>query len=165
LANAGVAPPNFATSVGQFRALIGDTDAIGIDAGIGEYVWFSDEEINAFLTMYSDNVKSAAARALYTIAGSQALLLKKWSADDLHVDGAAIAEALRKQAKDLQDEVAAGDAAVDFWAISYPGQTTEYVPEGFPVPLPLRGREGDSGYGGDEGETWYIDEDGYIVNG
>lgn len=164
MANLGIAPPNYATAVGQFRALLGDTDAINIASGSGEYVWFGDEEINAFLTMYSDNVKSAAARALYTIAGSQALLLKKWSADDLHVDGAAIAEALRKQAKDLQDEVAAGDAAIDFFQISYPGQATTYVPEGIPIPLPLIGREGENGYDSPE-DDWYIDEDGYIVNG
>jgi hypothetical protein len=163
LANAGVAPPNFSTNVGLFRALIGDTDAIDINTGVGEYVWFSDEDINAFLTVYSDNVKRAAARALYTVASSQALILKKFRTDDLQVDGAAIAEALRKQANDLMAEADADVAGADFFQISYPGRDKTYVPEGFPVPLPIYGREGENGYG-DEGGDWYIDPNGYIVD-
>jgi hypothetical protein len=163
LANQGVAPPNFSTQVGLFRALIGDTDALNIASGNGEYAWFSDEDITAFLSVYS-NVKAAAARALYTVASSQALLLKKFSTDDLHVDGAAIAEALRKQAADLMAEATAEAENADIFVLSYPGRDKTYVPEGFPVPLPIYGREGENGYG-DEGGDWYIDEDGYIVNG
>lgn len=135
-ANQGIAPPDFTTATGQFRALLGDTDAVNVDigTGVGEYVWFSDDEVGAFLGLYGDNPKLAAARALITIAGSQALLLKKWSADDLSVDGAAIAETLRRQAKDLRDEVAAGDAAVDIFVISTPGENVEMVPAWVPFP-------------------------------
>lgn len=162
MTNEGVAPPNFSNTTGQFRALIGDTDAINVALGVGEYVWFSDSEIGAFLGLYSDNPKRAAARALLTIAGSQALLLKKWSADDLSVDGAAIAEALRKQAKDLQDEADAGDASIDIFQISFPAREKVFVPEGFPVPFPLVGRE--AIFPGSS-EGWYVDGDGYIVGG
>lgn len=165
--NEGVAPPDFASTTGQFRALLGDTDAVNIISGLGEYVWFSDAEIAAFLGLYADNPKRAAARALLTIAGSQALLLKKWSADDLSVDGAAIAEALRKMAKDLQDEADAGDNSIDIFEISYPGRNVELVPEGFPVPYPLIGRvvPGYSGIGS-SGDTddWGVNPDGYIVD-
>lgn len=168
--NEGVAPPDFTSTTGQFRALLGDTDAVNIISGIGEYVWFSDAEIVAFLGMYSDNPKRAAARALLTIAGSQALLLKKWSADDLHVDGAAIAEALRKMAKDLQDEADAGDAAIDIFEISYPGGNVELIPEGTAM-LGARWGRGTDGYWQlvppgvvSDGSDWYIDGDGYIVD-
>lgn len=164
--NEGVAPPDFASTTGQFRALIGDTDAVNIVAGVGEYVWFGDDEIAAFLGMYADSPKRAAARALLTIAGSQALLLKKWSADDLHVDGAAIAEALRKMAKDLQDEADAGDAAIDIFEISYPGQNAKLIPEGLAAAFGARWGRGVDGFwrltplGSSD---WAIDQDGYIV--
>jgi hypothetical protein len=39
-----------------------------------------------------------------TIAGSQALLLKSWSSDDLTVNGDKIAESLRKIAAQLREE-------------------------------------------------------------
>lgn len=169
--NEGVSPPNYATTTGQFRALVGDTGAINVISGIGEYVWFSDEEIGAFLSIYGNNPKRAAARALLTIASSQALLLKKWSSDDLSVDGAAIAEALRKQAKDLQDEAAAGDATMDIFEISYPGSNSGIIPEILDARAGTRwGRNSD----GDwvlidvplaDTEDWTVDADGYIVNG
>jgi hypothetical protein len=72
--------------------------------GEGTYMYFSDDEIAAFLTMYGENVKLAAARCLETIASSQALLLKSWSSDDLVVNGDRIAESLRKLAAQLREE-------------------------------------------------------------
>lgn len=159
--NEGASPPDYTSNIGLFRALVGDTDAINVVSGIGQYVWFSDDEIIAFLSLYQENPKSAAARALYTIASSQALLLKKFSADDLHVDGAAIAEALRRQAKDLQDEVAAGNAVVDFFEVSTPGSNaTQFWPEGFPLPVGGIGRA----VTWSETGGWTV-EDGYVVNG
>jgi hypothetical protein len=104
MANTGVAPPDFTTDVGKVRALLGDTDPTDVSAGLGTYMYFSDDEIGAFLTMYGDNVKLAAARCLETIAGSQALLLKSWSSDDLTVNGDRIAESLRKLAAQLREE-------------------------------------------------------------
>lgn len=147
--NEGVAPPVFTTTVGLVRSLLGDTDAVNIVGGVGEYTWFSDDEITAVLGLYADNPKLAAARMLVTIAGSQALLLKKWAADDLSVDGAAIAEALRRQAKDLRDEVAAGDMAVDIFVLSVPGETAPDDTDGelAPVTYPDYGY-GYSPYGG-----------------
>ena len=124
--NVGVYPINPASPVGNVRVLIGDTDPTQISPpnGIsGTYLWYSDAEIEAILSLYGDNPKLAAARILYSIAGSQALLLRKWSTDDLSVDGAAVAEALRKLAKDLRDEANAVDALTDIFEISYPGST------------------------------------------
>jgi hypothetical protein len=104
MANTGVAPPNFTTDVGKVRALLGDTDPTDVAAGEGTYMYFSDDEIGAFLTMYGDNVKLAAARCLETISSSQALLLKSWSSDDLTVNGDKVAESLRKLAAQLREE-------------------------------------------------------------
>lgn len=104
MANLGVAPPNFSSDTGKVRALLGDTDPQNIIDGVGEYLYFSDDELVAFLSMYGDNVKLAAARCMETIAGSQALLLKSWSSDDLSVNGDRIAESLRKIAAQLRAE-------------------------------------------------------------
>ena len=104
MANEGVAPPDYTTDVGKVRVLLGDTNPTDISLGEGTYLYFSDDEIAAFLTMYGDNVKLAAARCLETIAGSQALLLKSWTADDLTVNGDRIAESLRKLAAQLREE-------------------------------------------------------------
>lgn len=121
-ANAGIAPPDYSTPVGQFRALIGDTDYVELDppvAGQGDYDWYSDAAIGGLLTVYDNNVKRAAAQALRTIASSQALLLRKWSADDLSVDGAAVAEALRKLAKDLDDQADNAAATTDIFTLAF----------------------------------------------
>lgn len=117
--NLGISPPDFSTPTGQTRALLGDTDAINVVAGVGEYVWYGDDALGGLLTVYGGNVRRAAAQALRTVASSQALLLKKWSSDDLSVDGPAIAEALRKLAKDLDDQADTEEANVDIFEISH----------------------------------------------
>lgn len=118
MANEGVAPPDFDTDVGKVRALLGDTDPQNVSLGEGEYLYFGDDEIAAFLTMYGDNVKLAAARCMETIASSQALLLKSWSSDDLSVNGDRIAESLRKIAAQLREEAIADEASEYFNLIS-----------------------------------------------
>jgi len=104
MANNGIAPPDFTTDIGRVRVLLGDTEPSDVSMGEGTYMYFSDDEIAAFLTMYGENVKLAAARCLETIASSQALLLKSWSSDDLVVNGDRIAESLRKLAAQLREE-------------------------------------------------------------
>ena len=96
---------NLTSDVGKVRVLIGDTDPTNVSAGSGTYLYFSDAEITAILGMYENSPKLAAARALETIAGSQALLLKSWSSDDLSVRGDQIAKELREIAKQLRAEV------------------------------------------------------------
>ena len=111
MANTGVAPVNLTSDVGKVRVLIGDTDPTNVSAGSGTYLFFSDAEITAILGMYENSPKLAAARALETIAGSQALLLKSWSSDDLSVRGDQIAESLRKIAEQLRKEAIAEDSS------------------------------------------------------
>jgi len=114
MANPGISPVDFDSDTGKVRVLLGDTVATDVTMGIGEYLYFSDDEIEAFLSLYGDNVKLAAARAMEVIASSQALLLKSWSSDDLTVNGDRIAESLRKIAAQLRAEAIAEESAEYF---------------------------------------------------
>jgi hypothetical protein len=132
MANSGVSPVNYGTDVGKVRALLGDTEAENVVNGVGEYMYFGDDEINAFLTMYGENVKLATARCMETISMSQALLLKSWSSDDLTVNGDKIAESLRKLAAQLREEALQDESSEYFNMISmfidddHDGQADEY---------------------------------------
>jgi hypothetical protein len=116
MANTGVAPVDLGSNIGRVRVLLGDTDPTNVVNNVGEYLFFSDAEIESILTMYEDNPKLAAARALETIAGSQALLLKSWSTDDLSVRGDQIAKELREVAKQLRAEAADWESS-NFYAL------------------------------------------------
>lgn len=105
MANTGVAPPNFATLPGQVRLLVGDTDASNVSNGEGTYAWFSDDELTAFGTLFGENPRRVAIQVLTLVSISRALLLGKWSSDDLSVDGPAILSAMEKTIKRLQDEI------------------------------------------------------------
>lgn len=116
MANIGVAPVDLGSNTGRVRVLLGDTDPINVSGGSGEYLYFSDQEIESILAMYDDSPKLAAARALETIAGSQALLLKNWSTDDLAVRGDVIAKELREIAKQLRAEAVVDDSS-EFYSL------------------------------------------------
>lgn len=109
MANQGVAPPNFETPVGVVRLNVGDTDPKNISGGMGEYAFFSDAEITAFIAQRGGSPLRAAASIIRRIAGSQALLLKKFTSADLAVDGPAITAALLKSADAIEKEADADD--------------------------------------------------------
>jgi hypothetical protein len=115
----GVAPVNYASNVGKVRVLLGDVDPENVDAGFGEYKYFSDDELVAVLQMYDHNVKMAAARSLEIIASSQVLLLKSWSSDDLTVNGDKIAESLRRIAQQLRDEALIEESSEGFELVPF----------------------------------------------
>lgn len=120
MANSGVAPVDLGSNVGKVRVLLGDTDPTNVVNNVGEYLFFSDAELEAILGMYSESPQLAAARCLDTIAGSQALLLKSWSTDDLTVRGDAIARELRELAKQLREEALMSEGSEAFNIIPYP---------------------------------------------
>lgn len=93
-------PPDYTTAIGQVRLLVPDTEQLG---AVPEYI-FSDHQIQAFLTLYSDNVKRAAAQAKLVLATSEALINKVIRTDDLATDGAKLAAELRAQAQMLMSE-------------------------------------------------------------
>jgi len=107
-----VYPPDYTTVVGQIRLLIPDTDQLAdlsnpeADAS---YI-FNDAQVQAFASLYSNNVKKAAAQAKLVVASSEALISKVIKTNDLQTDGAKLGAELRAQAKALRDEALQDDA-------------------------------------------------------
>jgi hypothetical protein len=99
-------PPNYATAIGQVRLLIPDTEQLddpGTSTVDAAYI-FSDSQIQAFLSLYTNSVKRAAAQAKLVLATSETLISKVIRTDDLQTDGAKLGAELRAQAKELQDQ-------------------------------------------------------------
>lgn len=100
-------------SVEQVRLLIPDVDE-------DDYI-FTDEQIEGYLSMArGGSVLRAAALAVRAIANNQALLLKVIRTDDLQTNGAQVAEALRKNANDLENRADGEDDAdaEDFFMVA-----------------------------------------------
>ena len=93
-------PPDYTTAVGQVRLLIPDTEQIGDTPA---YL-FSDPQIQAFLALYGNNVKRAAAQAKLVLATSEALINKVIKTYDFQTDGAKLGAELRAQAAELRAE-------------------------------------------------------------
>jgi hypothetical protein len=113
-------PPDYATGVGQVRLLIPDTEPLLDPSGVhdhAEYI-FSDAQVQAFLTLYSNNVKRAAAQAKLVLATSESLINKVIRTADYTTDGAKLGAELRAQAKQLQEE-ADKDDLVDSYDDSF----------------------------------------------
>lgn len=106
-----VTPPDYATVIGQIRLLIPDTEQLAnlADPTASISYVFSDAQIQAFASLYSDNVKKAAAQAKLVLATSEALINKVIRTSDYTTDGAKLGAELRAQAKQLRDEAAADD--------------------------------------------------------
>ena len=90
------------TSIGKVRMIIGDKDDTN--------VIFQDAEIEAFLSLASDDVRLAAAGALDTMASDQAMVLKVIRTMDLSTDGAAVARSLREHAAQLRTDAEQAEA-------------------------------------------------------
>lgn len=88
---------DYGTNIGKVRALIGDVDAA--------LPFLSDEQIAAFLAMEGDELKLAASDALMAMASMHAIIMKKMELLELKRDGTAVAESLRKLAKQYREEV------------------------------------------------------------
>lgn len=75
--NVGIAPPDFETDVGKFRAQIGDTEYEELDPpeqGKGQYVLLSDAEIQVYLDV--------ASGSLYRALGDYNLALANAAAEN-----------------------------------------------------------------------------------
>lgn len=99
-------PPDYATTIGQVRLLIPDTEQLEnpTDLELEPQYIFNDSQIRAFLSLYSDSVKRAAAQAKLVLATSETLISKVIRTDDLQTDGAKLGAELRAQAKELQEQ-------------------------------------------------------------
>jgi hypothetical protein len=101
-----VTPPDYSTSIGQVRLLIPDTEQLAnlADPTASPAYLFNDSQIQAFLTLYSNNVKRAAAQAKLVLATSEALINKVIRTADYTTDGAKLGAELRAQAAELKAE-------------------------------------------------------------
>lgn len=90
---------DYGTPVGQVRLLI--PDVATEDGTDGTDYVFSDDQIEAFLSVGKDNILRSAAYAMLALANNEALILKHVKSYDLQVSGPAVADALRKNAAEL----------------------------------------------------------------
>lgn len=113
-------PPDYSTVVGQIRLLIPDVEQLDnlADPAQDAAYLFSDSQIQAFATLYGNNVKRAAAQAKLVLATSEALINKVIKTYDFTTDGAKLGAELRAQAKQLQEE-ADKDDLVDSYESSF----------------------------------------------
>lgn len=112
----GIAPPDFSTPVGQFRLLASDTSYVALDppvSGQGDYTYYSDAEIEGYLTVTEDNPYRAVGFAYIALANIAAQSAESIKDFDLAVDSRQKAEQLRIQAQwffDKADELDAEGA-------------------------------------------------------
>lgn len=138
--NVGVTPPDGNTLAGQVRILVGDTTPAPLEtpaAGFGQYAWYSDDELEVLGNLNASNPKRVAIWVLSQVAISNALLLKKWTSEDLAVDGPAITRGIEATLKRLsaevdKEEAMGGDA--EFFGI-YGGVEVPRNP--YPINLPV----------------------------
>ena len=120
-----ITPPDYTTTVGQVRLLIPDVEQLGDLANptaAAAYI-FSDPQIQAFLSLYSNNVKRAAAQAKLVLSTSEALINKVIKTDDLATDGAKLAQELRAQAQMLMAEADKDDTEDSYDTITIVGNS------------------------------------------
>lgn len=107
--NVGVYPPDYTTLAGNVRLLVSDDEPEPMsdpsDTGHGQYAWYSDEQLEALGALYNMNPKRVAIWILSIVPLNQAMLLKKWTTDDLAVDGPAIVKGMEKTLQRLAAEV------------------------------------------------------------
>jgi hypothetical protein len=106
-------PPDYSTTIGQVRLLIPDVEQLeNLQDPTAEPAYiFDDHQIQAFVSLYSNNVKRAAAQAKLVLATSESLINKVIRTADYTTDGAKLGAELRAQAKQLQDEADKDDLA------------------------------------------------------
>lgn len=121
-------PPNYSTALGQVRLLIPDVEQLDDprDPEATPSYIFNDAQIQAFLVLYSDNVKRAAAQAKLVLATSEALINKVIKTYDFTTDGAKLGAELRAQAKMLQEEATQDDMVDSFETFMVVSPTTKW---------------------------------------
>lgn len=109
---ADLTPPDYTTAIGQVRLLIPDVEQLGnlADPTAAAAYLFNDSQIQALLSLYSNNVKRAAAQAKLVLATSEALINKVIRTADYTTDGAKLGAELRAQAAELKSEAEKDEA-------------------------------------------------------
>lgn len=100
-------------NLGLLTFLTAPADATAI-AVTYQHTLLSDDDLETFLALQTDDVRLAAAMALDTIATNEALVQKRIKLLDISTDGPAVAKSLREHAAQLRFEASSDD---DFdWA-------------------------------------------------
>lgn len=122
-----VYPPSYDTAVGQVRLLVPDVEQLAnlADPSAAAAYLFNDSQIQAFLTLYSNNVKRAAAQAKLVLATSEALINKVIRTADYTTDGAKLGAELRAQAAELRAEADRDEAEDSYEEIAIVSFTTK----------------------------------------
>lgn len=98
------------TDIGKVRLLLSDTNETD--------EILKDEEYQVFLDM-EGSIKLAAAQALDTIADNEALASKTLTSNDVAIDGAKLADSLRKRAAVLREQADSPDGGFDIVDFEY----------------------------------------------
>lgn len=138
MSNPGVSPPDFTTTVGQFRLLANDVYNVPLSptaAGQGDYTLFSDAEIDGYLALQG-NVYRAVGLAYLSLANAAALEAESIKDYDLAIDRRQKAEQLRLQANTFFAQADTADMEGDEgFLIVDTGKQYEWPPELGPVPI------------------------------
>lgn len=139
----GVAPPDLTTKVGIFRTLVLDTQFTEYtppEPGIGNYVEFSDAEIEAYLATSGGSPLRAAGFAILGLALIAAKESKTVKDYDLQVDLSKKSADLRATANQFLQRADAEDKANSdiFELFDTDSDSGEFVPEASPA---IWGRE------------------------
>lgn len=144
MTNTGLYPIDYASPVGQVRALLGDVDPEPFDPpapGERNYTMFSDQEIEGFLSAGRGSVYRATGFAYMSLAGRAALEAKSIKDYDLAVDTTKRADDLRDVAQMWFDQADAEDSATgeaEWFDIVPTGADHDFVAEGT---SPVYGRQ------------------------
>lgn len=122
-----VTPPDYSTAIGQVRLLIPDVEQLAnlADPTAAVSYIFNDSQIQAFLSLYANSVKRAAAQAKLVLATSEALINKVIRTADYTTDGAKLGAELRAQAADLRAEADRDEAEDSYEEIAIVSFTTK----------------------------------------
>lgn len=122
-----VTPPDYSTTIGQVRLLIPDVEQLAnlADPAASPSYIFNDSQIQAFLSLYANSVKRAAAQAKLVLATSEALINKVIRTADYTTDGAKLGAELRAQAAELRAEADRDEAEDSYEEIAIVSFTTK----------------------------------------
>ena len=112
---ANIYPPNYATPLGQLRALVSQTEQYKDPAdpnAVADYL-MDDGLLTSYLTINTDKLYGAAADVLLALAANEALVSKKIRTEDLSTDGSVIANSLRQIAQEYRARQKEADLGVD----------------------------------------------------
>lgn len=131
---ADTSPPDPASNVGIVRFLISDTEQFDFDQNGTLRYRMSDAQLESYVSLAGDNrLYAASAHALRAQAALEVTQGKVWKTEDLQVDGAKTADALRLLAREYDtrqkaedDELAFSENAFEVVNVGYPYHNLEW---------------------------------------